>query len=68
MEKKCPECKEDIDILLTQPPSPPSTQNMMTNGTFTVSTTAELDYPSTRKIYKCSNPKCWVTKVTELWE
>lgn len=66
MIEKCPECKEKIDILTQQEPSPPST------STFAYNLTTTLDYgicyPSTTKTYKCSNPKCWVTKITESWE
>jgi hypothetical protein len=25
-------------------------------------------YGPTSRTYKCSNPKCWVTKITESWE
>lgn len=67
MIEKCPECKEKIDILQIQEPNPPST-----TGTFTYDLTTLIDcglsYPSTTKTYKCSNPKCWVTKITESWQ
>lgn len=67
MIEKCPECKEKIDILPQQEPNPPET-----NSTFTYSQDTTIDlgvsYPPTSKTYKCSNPKCWVTKITESWE
>ena len=67
MIEKCPECNEKIDILKIQEPNPPST----TTGTFDFAQTCTIglpSYPSTSKTYKCSNPKCWVTKITESWE
>lgn len=66
MIEKCPECNEKIDILPTQEPNSPSTNTFSYNLTATIDW--DISYPSTTKIYKCSNPKCWVTKITESWQ
>lgn len=66
MIEKCPECKEKIDILQTLEPNPQSTSTFAYNLTTTVD--FGISYPSTTKTYKCSNPKCWVTKITESWQ
>jgi len=67
MIEKCPECNEKIDIL---PQAVPITQSTGSTWQYTLSTTIDygVTYPSTTKTYKCSNPKCWVTKITERWE
>lgn len=66
MTEKCPECNEKIDILPTQEPESPSP----TTTSLQFSTTFNMDvtYSSTSITYKCSNPKCWVTKINESWE
>jgi len=68
MIEKCPECKEKIDILQIQEPNPESTTNNTFAFTQTTTTIGFPTYPPTSKIYKCSNPKCWVTKITESWD
>ena len=66
MIEKCPECNEKIDIL---PEAVPITQSTGTTFQYNISTTIDsVSYPPTTKTYKCSNPKCWVTKITESWQ
>jgi len=66
MIEKCPACKEMIETLLTREPNPSSTS---TTGAATITYDLGITtYPPTSKMYKCSNPKCWVTKITESWE
>lgn len=67
MIEKCPECNEKIDILPEQEPNPSSTTSTFT---YTQATTIDfgITYPSTSKIYKYPNPKCWVTKIKESLE
>jgi len=63
MIEKCPECNEKIDVLLTQEPNSSSAE-----FTYSMSTTYYNEtYSPTSKIYKCSNPKCWITKINESW-
>jgi len=63
----CPECGEKIGLIPIREPLPESsiggTYLTQTASTFTGST-----YSPTSKTYKCSNPKCWVTKVELNWE
>ena len=66
MIEKCPECDAKIYVLLDQP-----SDAQTTTGTFTMSTTttfSDVSYAPTSEQYKCSNPKCWVTKITESWQ
>ncbi len=66
MIKECPECKEKIDIL---PEAVPITQYTGSTFQYNISTTIDcVSYAPTTKTYKCSNPKCWVTKITESWQ
>lgn len=67
MIEKCPECGEKIDILPIQEMTFDTTGSQTITGTLTFSTTGQT-YAPTNTIYKCSNPKCWVTKITENWE
>lgn len=60
MTDKCPECDKDISILLQS-----NAFNCTTNSTITIN---ECLFKSTVKKYKCSNPKCWVVKITKTWE
>lgn len=67
MIEKCPECNEKIGLLEYQNPLPESTSTMaMTVNTATYDF-GSPSYASTRIIYKCANPKCWVTKIEESW-
>jgi len=67
MIEKCPECEEKIEILPIREPLKEEitamTMNLTQRATFT-----EPSYSPSLKTYKCSNPKCWVTKITESWE
>ena len=65
MIEKCPECDGKIEILPIQEPSPQSTSTMSLSSTITFNTET---YPPTSRTYKCSNPKCWVTKIRLSWE
>jgi len=67
MIEKCPECDGEIDVLPIQSPEIESVTSTVQNLTFTGSTTGQ-SYAPTSKMYKCSNPKCWVTKIKESWE
>ncbi len=58
MIEKCPECNKDILILL-QNGTVNCTTNSIINGCHS---------ESTIKKYKCSNPECWVVKITKTWE
>ncbi len=63
MIEKCPECKEKIEVLSKQP-----TQQI---PSWVITSTFDMtsgEHPNTGNIYKCSNPKCWVTKIHESWE
>ena len=68
MIEKCPVCDEKIYILIIQPPETSTTSG----GTLTMSTPtttfSDISYTLTTHIYKCCNPKCWVTKIKESWE
>jgi len=66
MTEKCPQCNEKVDVLFTQTANPLSTSTMSLSGSTTVD--HGLAYPPTNITYKCSNPKCWVTKINESWE
>lgn len=68
MIDKCPACDEKIDILPTQEPTLQSTTSTTGTVDFTSTFYFPTSYPSTTKTYKCSNPKCWVTKIRESWE
>ncbi len=67
MIDKCPECKVKIDVLPIQESEPQSTSMGSTMST-TVTYDLNATYPPSSKTYKCSNPKCWVTKITESWK
>lgn len=73
MDKTCQECNEKIELLPEQEPTP-STTSTGTSMTSSITTTETftfytgIQFPPTTKIYKCSNPKCWVTKITESWK
>lgn len=69
MIEKCPECKEKIDILQIQEPNSLSIVTI-SSSTITAgwATSDGITYTPASKTYKCSNPKCWVTKIKESWE
>jgi len=64
---KCPECGEKIKLIPIQEPLPESTSTMTLNLTQSVGTYGGPSYAPTSRTYKCSNPKCWVTKVELSW-
>ena len=70
----CPECDVKVDEMPTRSfewGNTVGTFPMVTmDGTDTadVGSTLTASYPEPKKTYKCSNPKCWVTKITESWE
>jgi len=70
MIDKCPECDYIIEELPTREPIPETMTGSA--GAFTLTQTATTwtcySYTSTSKTYKCSNPKCWVTKIKQDWE
>jgi len=78
--KKCPECGGDVRLMpirepLPEPASAGTHPEWNANAgtspmvTYTVgSTMIGSNYSPTSRIYKCPNPKCWVTKITESWE
>jgi hypothetical protein len=63
----CPECnKEILDIVVREP-----IQVTLTGAdsiTMSATTYTGPSYSPTSKTFKCSNPKCWVTKVKISWE
>lgn len=67
MEDKCPECKDKIELITIREhlPNTTSTGSLAYAGTITFNVP---EYPATSKTYKCSNPKCWVTKIHVSWE
>lgn len=70
MIEKCPECKEKINILELQESLPESVTTMSLNLTqsATINYPGQPSYAPTWRTYKCSNPKCWVTKIKESWD
>lgn len=68
MIENCPECGDTIAKMPIREPIPESTTAMMTNITSATTDIGWPHYESSMAIYKCSNPKCWVTKITESWE
>lgn len=62
---KCPECDINILEIPKRKPLPPSTTNTITHTSTMMFDT--VSYSSTSQDYKCSNPKCWVTKVNLSW-
>lgn len=69
MIDKCPECNEKIEILPIQKSNPDSNTTGTLNFSQNISNAVIFPtYPSTSRTYKCSNPKCWVTKISESWE
>jgi len=64
----CPECEEKIELIPIRESLPESTATMSFNLTQTVGTFIVPSYASTLRTYKCSNPKCWVTKVELSWD
>ena len=66
MMDKCPECKENIDILPIQMVLDQSSG--IGGVAFTQVTGTSLNSNHTSNTYKCPNTKCWVTKITESWE
>ncbi len=69
-ERRCPECKELITIMPNRKPLDPGagTFPMATDTTYTGTFTLGPNYGPNSITYKCSNPLCWVTKITESWE
>jgi len=71
--KKCPECNQEILIMPIREPVPNSTAGgaataFAMNSTQDISWPYQVSYTPTSRDYKCCNPKCWVTKITEDWE
>ena len=67
MIEKCPECNEKIDALVDQPVETGNTTGLFTMVTMTTAYSDVL-HAATGKTYKCSNPKCWASKINESWE
>jgi len=65
-ELMCPECGKKVEKLPIREPI----QEGVTSMTMNLSTAATYIGPSYSPslfTYKCSNPKCWVTKVELSW-
>jgi len=68
MIQKCPQCDEPIALLPIREPIPEDTSGATTlTMTQTMNWPYQPQYTSTNLTYKCSNEKCWVTKIEESW-
>ena len=68
MIKQCPECQAEIKEMPVRKALEPGTGTFPMVTTYTGAVSFGPDYGPTEKTYKCSNPGCWVTKITESWE
>lgn len=65
-EIQCPECDQVMKLLPQREPlADPHIGG--TALTFTATTFTGQSYPPTSKTFKCSNDKCWVTKLELSW-
>jgi len=65
----CPECDKRAEVIPIQKPLEPGVSELTNNVGFAASTTFTCSsYPPTSIIYKCINPKCWVTKIKVMWD
>lgn len=64
----CPECKKEMKILPERDALPLSitSDTSLTFASQTITLTGQ-SYSPTSKTFKCSNEKCWVTKLSLSW-
>ena len=63
---QCPECDYKIELIPVRKPQEEGVTTMTMNLTQATTITGPF-YAATSKTYKCTNPKCWVTKVELSW-
>lgn len=63
----CPECNTEILEIPKREPLPKTTLDTTANINYAGTAFIGESYSPTTKDYKCSNPKCWVTKINLSW-